>query len=334
MAVKGFVTPNLSSGYVNLRTGPMQQAAAVGRLKVGIKLELVAQECDWHACRVYVSKQVARIVDDVFVAMIPAAGRDWVNIRLAPNLQDPSTDVGDLRADQRLDLIEQTGDWLAARVYVSASYTRVVGEGTVDDAPIADSFSPPIGTPQEHAAWFAQATADWRDWPGRWFDANRYGNRYQLWDNGPWAYHTGADLNLPRQGNVQIDFGQPCYAPANGVVRAARRIPNRTWGNLIVIEHRLPDGTRRWSRLAHLLDMEVIEGQAVLRGQRLGHVGDACGRFPSHLHFDIAQIDLGRPRQPGQPDPAGDWPGDGEAARQRVANDYLDPREFILRLQP
>jgi murein DD-endopeptidase MepM/ murein hydrolase activator NlpD len=337
MAVKEFVAPTIDSDSVDLRSAPSPNAEViVGKLNKGVRLELAQRGGDWHACRVYLSAQVARVVDGPFVEMIPSPGRDWVNIRRAPDAQDVTTDVGDLKPGQRLEFIAQEGGWLVARAYVSAGHTQVVVEGV----PIANAFSPPIGTPEEHAAWFAHPTADRMKWPGAWFDVTPYGSHYQLWNNGPWAYHTGADLNLPKQGEIQVDYGKPCFAPAAGIVRAARKKEKGTWGKLVVIEHRLPDGMRVWSRLAHLLDMQVTEGEMVERGQPVGHVGDADGKLKSHLHFDIAKIDLGRPWQPappGQPDPrdpAGDWPGDGEAAKQRVANDYLDPRAFILQHPP
>ncbi len=340
MSIRIFVTPK-EADWVNLRSAPALGAAPlVGKLPRGARLELAEQGSPWHRCRVYVSAQVARVSDGQFVALIPAPGRAFVNIRLAPNAQDASTDVGDLKPNQRLEFIEQAGDWLVARVYISAAHTRLIVENDEAAVPVADAFSPPIGAPEQHAAWFANPTASRARWPGAWFDANPYGTHYQLWTNGPWAYHTGADLNLPRQGDVQVDFGKPCFAPAAGVVRAARKIKRGTFGKVLIIEHRLPEGERVWSRLAHLLDMQVAPGQIVVRGQEVGHVGDGEGRFPAHLHYDLARIDLGRewnpapPGQPDPPDPAGDWPGDGEAGRLRVQNDYVDPREFTLTHRP
>jgi len=84
----------------------------------------------------------------------------------------------------------------------------------------------------------------------------------------------------------------------------------------------------------------IDSGHVDLRSAGLTEAEAIVGKLKPHLHFDIAKIDLGRPWQPappGQPnprDPAGDWPGDGEAAKQRVANDYLDPRAFILQHLP
>jgi hypothetical protein len=55
----------------------------------------------------------------------------------------------------------------------------------------------------------------------------------------------------------------------------------------------------------------------------VGHVGDAFGAYPFHLHFDIARIDLGANPQ--------DWPGVDEA---RVRRDYFEPKEFIMGHRP
>jgi hypothetical protein len=71
-------------------------------------------------------------------------GRDSINIRLAPNL-DPSTDVGDLKQGQSLELIEgPTNGWFVARVYVSAQFSQVLGE---QPAPPPGELDVPSGSP-------------------------------------------------------------------------------------------------------------------------------------------------------------------------------------------
>lgn len=42
-----------------------------------------------------------------------------------------------------------------------------------------------------------------------------------------------------------------------------------------------------WLHYAHLLDLEVREGDRVKKGQVIGHVGDSGSPGHSHLHFEI-----------------------------------------------
>ena len=73
----------------------------------------------------------------------------------------------------------------------------------------ADGFDSPVGTE-------AERRSD-KIWPGQWVDANPYLNYYFL------GYHTGADLNLPRDE----DRGAPCYSIADGEVTYSGRAVNR-----------------------------------------------------------------------------------------------------------
>jgi murein DD-endopeptidase MepM/ murein hydrolase activator NlpD len=150
-------------------------------------------------------------------------------------------------------------------------------------------------------------------WPGAWFDATPFGTRYD--STGKWAVHPGADLNLPAQG----DLNAPCFSPAEGVVVFAS--PLAVWGVVVVIRHTLADGKPVYSRFAHLNAYFVVKGQGVSRGEAIGLIGNAAGRYAPHLHFDLARgerLDLG--------EKPGDWPGDDKA---RVQRDYYDPLEFI-----
>ncbi len=164
-------------------------------------------------------------------------------------------------------------------------------------------FTPPVGTPAERARAGA---------PGEWYVSNAYGNYYQLVP-GVWAYHTGADLIKP--GGAHL----PVYAIANGLVTFARRVPNSTWGNVIVIGHTLPDGTEIYSRYGHVENPRVVAGEMVVVGQQIAQVGDADGQFAYHLHFDIS------PTRRLLTNPA-DWPGLDMA---RLRADYIDPIAFL-----
>ena len=175
------------------------------------------------------------------------------------------------------------------------------------------AFDAPVGTRQERAAPMMKNGKP--IWPGNWFDATGYATIYTVPPN-PTAAHTGSDLNLPNQG----DYRAPCFAPANGTVVVAQTFP--VWGWIVVIEHPLevvtPDApAKAWSRLAHLDACFVEAGQVVDRGDAIGLIGNAFGRYSPHLHYDIAKIDLS-----AKPT---DWPGND---RPRVLRDYYDPLEF------
>lgn len=170
-------------------------------------------------------------------------------------------------------------------------------------------FDQPTGTQADRDA--AQA------WAGGWLDATPIGTYYQL-RPGVYAYHTGADLNLPNYA----DSLQPVYASADGVVVYAG-----TAGGFaietVVIKHAGAgeDGADVWTRYSHITQIEVEKGDVVKRGRKLGVIGDYApvnNRAGDHLHFDVARIDLGaRP---------GDWPG---TDRARLLRDYVDPRAWI-----
>jgi murein DD-endopeptidase MepM/ murein hydrolase activator NlpD len=91
------------------------------------------------------------------------------------------------------------------------------------------------------------------------------------------------------------------------------------WGTVITIEHTGLNQRPLWTRYAHVEEMTIKQGDLVLRGEPIARVGNADGRYPYHLHYDVAVVDLGK--RPG------DWPGDDLA---RVQRDYLDPLTFMV----
>ncbi len=173
-------------------------------------------------------------------------------------------------------------------------------------------FDPPIGTVQERMGQ--------QVWPGTWFDATGYATYYTA--IGP-SYHTGADLNnnSPRWDS---DRNQPVYSPSDGIVTFSAPASG-TWYYLIIIRHDpLPDGTVVWSRLAHVHNATVREGDRVERGQQVATVGNAGGQLAYHLHFDIAKTDILESRP-------GHWPG---LNLDEVYRHYVDPKKFIQEHRP
>jgi murein DD-endopeptidase MepM/ murein hydrolase activator NlpD len=122
--------------------------------------------------------------------------------------------------------------------------------------------------------------------------------------------HLGADVAWQRTGD-------PVYAIANGVVRiaagpslreetakkeaakkdgktaAGKQPPMLSWGNLIVIEHRLGDDKYITSVYGHLAYVKfVVVGDVVQAGQMIGTIGRPGienGGYKPHLHFAIRE---------------------------------------------
>lgn len=144
-------------------------------------------------------------------------------------------------------------------------------------------------------------------WPGEWVDATGY----CTWYFNKW-YHTGVDLNLNRPA-WDSDRHAPVYSIADGKVYACREYSG--WGNVICIKHK-----ECLSRYAHVENLLVSEGDIVEAGQQVANIGNAGGRYPYHLHFDIARLDARMLKWPG------DWPG---SDKSRVLRDYYDPKKFL-----
>jgi murein DD-endopeptidase MepM/ murein hydrolase activator NlpD len=185
------------------------------------------------------------------------------------------------------------------------------GGVTVPGQPVADGYDVPIGTDAERRS--AQV------WPGQWLDASPFAKLYFVGTPSE-AYHTGADLNLPRDADAR----SPVYACASGIVTFASRLP--TWGNVIIIKHDplAANGKVLYSRYGHVEDMIVKTGDRVRRGQQVAKVGNAFGRFAYHLHFDLSPTNI-LEQNPEH------WPA--KNLNNLLAN-YVDPRDFIQKNRP
>lgn len=107
-------------------------------------------------------------------------------------------------------------------------------------------------------------------------------------------HHLGNDLN--GIGGENTDKGDPVFAMADGrVVYAAT--PSPGWGGMVILAHALPaenPGSPReviQSVYAHLDTLLVAVGLPVKRGQKIGTVGDAGGRYFAHLHLELRKTD-------------------------------------------
>lgn len=129
--------------------------------------------------------------------------------------------------------------------------------------------------------------------------------------------HLGDDWNGTGGGNS--DKGDPIHSIANGIVVSSFD-GGLGWGNVVRILHRTEGPAPGWieSLYAHLETMNVRQAQVVRRGQEIGTMGDAGGRYYAHLHFEIRT-------RPGLP------LGGGYA---RDTRGYTDPTAFIRSHRP
>jgi murein DD-endopeptidase MepM/ murein hydrolase activator NlpD len=258
-----------------------------------------------------------------------------------------------------------------------AFYARLVRSFKVLDQPLR----PAAVRAQARAAPASAAAADVFGWPLR--DANgvSYGvpvgivldrTRLEWLDYGirnldqwrlkcygvDWSrmIHTGEDW-------YRLDFltrntaGTPVHAVADGVV--VRHNPGISYpGNVVVVQHTLPEGGLIYSMYGHVNNVSVVVGDAVVRGQQIAtvlnqsYVGRTPGRHPSwdsHLHFEMRKMmDAGNIYVPGTNAYGYNYPGctwlyPGRGYTYRVHpnnypypdNGYVDPSDFIAaRLAP
>jgi murein DD-endopeptidase MepM/ murein hydrolase activator NlpD len=104
------------------------------------------------------------------------------------------------------------------------------------------------------------------------------------------ARHQGADLACGHGGG-------PVRAAAGGVVLVAdRKGWNSGYGRVVVLGHRLPDGTGAYSVYAHLApgSLRVRPGEFVGAGTLLGRVGQSGRATTPHLHFEVRRAESPR----------------------------------------
>jgi 4-aminobutyrate aminotransferase-like enzyme/Ser/Thr protein kinase RdoA (MazF antagonist) len=109
--------------------------------------------------------------------------------------------------------------------------------------------------------------------------------------------HLGIDLFVAAGSTVR--------APLAGVVhRLANNREPQDYGPLVILRHAAGDGTPFFTLYGHLTEETLAGlqvGQAVARGQAIGHVGSPPGNgdWPPHLHFqlilDLLELDEGFP---------------------------------------
>ncbi|MBA3693538.1 MAG: M23 family metallopeptidase [Acidobacteria bacterium] len=157
------------------------------------------------------------------------------------------------------------------------------------------SFAYPVGEKD-----YVSEKNDWRD---AWYNAQDFGENR----------HLGEDWNKTTGGNT--DCGESVYAAGSGQITFAKEA-GAGWGNVIIIEHTAPDGTKIQSLYGHLETITRTDG-AVKRREQIGTIGGANGRYPCHLHFEIRWTDC----------PVWNQTGNGYADEKQG---WIDPSGSIL----
>lgn len=115
----------------------------------------------------------------------------------------------------------------------------------------------------------------------------------------PYKFQTASG----KHDGTDFDYGcgDTIYAAANGVVvksfgnyglnEDGSTNYNSGFGELIRIEHVLPDGTIRYTQYAHLLKRYVSEEDPVTYGQPIGEMGSTGYSSGCHLHFQVITED-------------------------------------------
>lgn len=158
---------------------------------------------------------------------------------------------------------------------------------------VANEFAYPVGTTET-----VTQAKDRDDW-------------YNALDFGA-SDHLGEDWNKNSGGNT--DCGEPVYAAANGrITYAADAGPG--WGNVVIIEHKLPNGDRVQTLYGHIQEILKNSGD-VKKREQIGKIGNANGRYLCHLHFELRTPD------------SRDWnKAGGGYSSDRTG--WLDPSDFI-----
>jgi len=115
--------------------------------------------------------------------------------------------------------------------------------------------------------------------------------------------HLGDDWN--GKGGRNADLGDAVFSVSNGTIVYARNA-GQTWGNVVIIQHDLPDGSSVKSLYGHLDQILKTTGTTVDRGEQIGTIGRGLNNeYTAHLHFEIrTDITLGVERGYGF-DPTG-----------------------------
>jgi murein DD-endopeptidase MepM/ murein hydrolase activator NlpD len=160
--------------------------------------------------------------------------------------------------------------------------------------PIADKFAYPVSK--------NEYVTEQKDNKDDWYNATNFGQ----------DFHLGEDWNKNSGGNT--DCGESVYAIGNGVIIYAQ-YTGEGWGNVLIIEHTLPDGKKIESLYGHLQEFVKTSGE-VKKREFIAKIGNANGKYLCHLHLEIRDENCPFWHQVG-----GGYSGETKG--------WLEPSEFI-----
>lgn len=131
--------------------------------------------------------------------------------------------------------------------------------------PIARSFAYPVGV--------GKSVTEEKDGSDNWYNAQDFGENNHLGED--WNKNTGRNT----------DCGEPVYSAANGKITYAQHAGSG-WGNVVIVEHRLPDNSKVQTLYGHLETIVRKKGIAKKR-EKIGTIGNADGKYLCHLHFEL-----------------------------------------------
>ncbi|MCR4909992.1 MAG: M23 family metallopeptidase [Bacteroidales bacterium] len=118
---------------------------------------------------------------------------------------------------------------------------------------------------------------------GKYRISSPYGRRMDPVRKATIAFHDGIDF--------ATFLGNPVYCTGDGVVDRVR-YQFFGYGNEVIIDH----GFGYKTRYAHLNSIDVVKGQSLKRGQKIGAVGNTGKSTGPHLHYEV--IYKGKPINP------------------------------------
>lgn len=195
---------------------------------------------------------------------------------------------------------------VAIRIAVSFAFVALTGGcgSPPPNAPGNSADTPPSPAADRFAYPLAEGKklSPAKDAKDAWFNALDFGAEN----------HLGEDWNKNSGGNT--DCGEPVYAAANGVVSYSGDA-GPGWGNVVIVTHYLPDGSRVQTLYGHLREIVKAAGEITIR-EKIGKIGNANGKYLCHLHFELR----------AESSPMWDRAGPGYAADR---HGWLDPSDFI-----
>lgn len=142
-----------------------------------------------------------------------------------------------------------------------------------------------LGVDLNRFDWWAIPIADGFDFP---FETGEKKGYYMAREFGE-GEHQGEDWNGAPGDD---DLGVPLYSIGEGIVIFAGYV-GPGWGNVVRVMHNvgtLENALLKESIYAHLEDVHVNSGDLIVRGQQLGTMGNANGKYKAHLHLEVRDI--------------------------------------------